>query len=215
MQINKKNMIESQLKPEGISCQSTLNCIEKVNREDFVPIEYKKLAYAEYDIPLKNNFNMLRPLMVAKILQLLEIHSNCNILEIGTGSGYLTCCLSMIGKTVDTVDIDKSMLDAAKKIHDKYNIYNINYLHKDVFSNWVPEKKYDIIVITGAVESRLEKLEQILNQKGKMFIVIGNYPVMNVNIIEKVSENKLICDQSFETVIDHLINNNKKNILNF
>ena len=77
------------------------------------------------------------------------------------------------------------------------------------------EKKYDIIVITGAVESRLEKLEQILNQKGKMFIVIGNYPVMNVNIIEKVSENKLICDQSFETVIDHLINNNKKNILNF
>ena len=121
----------------------------------------------------------------------------------------------MIGKTVDTVDIDKSMLDAAKNIHAKYNIYNVNYLHKDVFSNWVPEKKYDIIVITGAVESRIEKLEQILNQKGKMFIVIGNYPVMNVNIIEKVSENKLICDQSFETVIDHLINNNKKNILNF
>ena len=56
---------------------------------------------------------MLRPLIVAKILQLLEINSNCNILEIGTGSGYLTCCLSMIGKTVDTVDIDKSMLDAA------------------------------------------------------------------------------------------------------
>ena len=52
-------MIESQLKPEGISCQSTLNCIEKVNREDFVPVEYKKLAYAEYDIPLKNNFKII------------------------------------------------------------------------------------------------------------------------------------------------------------
>ena len=69
---------------------------------------------------------MLRLLIVAKILQLLEINSNCNILEIGTGSGYLTCCLSMIGKTVDTVDIDKSMLDAAKNIHAKYNIYNVN-----------------------------------------------------------------------------------------
>ena len=92
-------------------------------------------------------------------------------------------------------------------------IFSIFLIEKINFPS--PEKKYDIIVITGAVESRLEKLEQILNQKGKMFIVIGNYPVMNVNIIEKVSENKLICDQSFETVIDHLINNNKKNILNF
>ena len=104
MQINKKNMIESQLKPEGISCQKTLNCIEQVNREDFVPLEFQKLSYAEYDIPLKNNFHMLRPLIVAKILQSLELTSNDEILEIGTGSGYLTCCLSIMGKTVDTID---------------------------------------------------------------------------------------------------------------
>ena len=215
MQINKKNMIESQLKPEGISCQKTLNCIEQVNREDFVPLEFQKLSYAEYDIPLKNNFHMLRPLIVAKILQSLELTSNDEILEIGTGSGYLTCCLSIMGKTVDTIDIDSAMLEEAKISHDKYNLYNVNYLNKDIFSPWTPERKYDAIVVTGAVEERIDKLEQALNKKGKMFIVIGNYPVMNVYIIAKVSDSKLVCDQSFETTIDHLTNNNKKNILNF
>ena len=72
MQIDKKNMIESQLKPEGISCQNTIDCISKVNREDFVPEEFKNLSYAEYDIPLRNEYSMLKPLMTAKILQLLN-----------------------------------------------------------------------------------------------------------------------------------------------
>ena len=73
MQIDKKNMIESQLKPEGISCQNTINCISRVNREDFVPEEFRNLSYAEYDIPLRNEYFMLKPLMTAKILQLLNI----------------------------------------------------------------------------------------------------------------------------------------------
>ena len=67
MHINKKNMIESQLRPEGISCAVTLDCISKINREDFVPEEFLNLSYSEYDIPLKNNYNMLRPLIVAKM----------------------------------------------------------------------------------------------------------------------------------------------------
>ena len=50
--IDKKNMIESQLRPEGISCQNTIDCISRVNREDFVPAEFKNLSYAEYDICL-------------------------------------------------------------------------------------------------------------------------------------------------------------------
>ena len=128
MHINKKNMIESQLRPEGISCVDTLDCISKINREDFVPEEFLNLSYAEYDIPLKNNYNMLRPLIVARILQLLKISKDDEILEIGTGSGYLTCCLSFMGKSVDTLDIDPDMLKAAKKSHSQYNICNISNL---------------------------------------------------------------------------------------
>jgi protein-L-isoaspartate(D-aspartate) O-methyltransferase len=99
MQVTKKNMIESQLKPEGISCSKTIDCISRVNREDFVPNKYKASSYAEYDIPLANNYSMLRPVISAKILQLLKINKNDKILEIGTGTGYLSCCLSMMGKT--------------------------------------------------------------------------------------------------------------------
>ena len=208
-------MIESQLRPEGISCMDTLDCISKINREDFVPEEFLNLSYAEYDIPLKNNYNMLRPLIVAKILQLLKVSKDDEILEIGTGSGYLTCCLSFMGKSVDTLDIDPDMLKAAKKSHSQYNICNINYINEDIFSKWAPEKNYDVIILTGSIGSRIEKLENSLDNKGRMFAVIGDYPVMNVNIIERVSNNKLLCDQSFETILDPLNNINKKGYLNF
>ena len=215
MQIDKKNMIESQLKPEGISCQNTIDCISKVNREDFVPEEFKNLSYAEYDIPLRNEYSMLKPLMTAKILQLLNIDKDDEILEIGTGSGYLTCCLSIMGKSVDTLDIDADMLESAKKSHNHYNIFNVNYLSGDVFSNWTPEKNYDVIVLTGSIESRVEKLEVALKDSGRMFAVIGKQPVMYANIIERVSGTKLLCNQSFETTLESLNNFNKKNYLNF
>ena len=215
MKINKKNMIESQLKPEGISCSNTMDCISKINREDFVPKEFFNLSYAECDIPLKNNFKMLRPLTVAKILQLLQISKNDEILEVGTGSGYLTCCLSKMGNSVDTLDIDQDMLDTAKKVHKKYNTHNINYINADVFSNWNIEKKYDVIVITGSIDSRVEKLEQLLKNNGRMFAVVGTYPVMNVNIIKRVSEDKVLSDVAFETILDPLKNINKKHYLNF
>ena len=215
MQIDKKNMIESQLKPEGISCQNTIDCISRVNREDFVPEEFKNLSYAEYDIPLRNEYSMLKPLMTAKILQLLNIDKDDEILEIGTGSGYLTCCLSIMGKSVDTLDIDANMLESAKKSHNHYNIFNVNYLSGDVFSNWTPEKNYDVIVLTGSIESRVEKLEVALKDSGRMFAVIGKQPVMYANIIERVSGTKLLCNQSFETTLESLNNFNKKNYLNF
>ena len=180
-----------------------------------MPEEFRNLSYAEYDIPLRNEYSMLKPLMTAKILQLLNIDKDDEILEIGTGSGYLTCCLSIMGKSVDTLDIDADMLESAKKSHNHYNIFNINYLSEDVFSNWTPEKNYDVIVLTGSIESRVEKLEIALKDSGRMFAVIGKQPVMYANIIERVSGSKFLCSQSFETTLDPLNNFNKKNYLNF
>jgi len=215
MQITKKNMIESQLRPEGISCLNTINCISKINREDFTPIEFTSLSYAEYDIPLNNDYSMLKPLIVAKILQLLRVAKSDVVLEIGTGSGYLTSCLSLMGKSVDTVDIDSLMLEKAKISHKNNNAANINYVHEDIFSNWSPKKKYDVIVITGSIDSRIKKLEDALEINGRMFAVIGEYPVMHANLIERVSANKILIDQVFETILDPLKNINKKNYLNF
>lgn len=215
MRITKKNMIESQLKPEGITCLDTIDCISRINREDFVPEKYADSSYAEFDIPLDNNYFMLRPITVAKILQLLEIKKSDEILEIGTGTGYLTCCLSILGKSVDTLDIDNGIQAKAKLSINNYNLYNISFINEDVFSNWIPKKKYDVIVLTGSTDSRVEKLEDSLNQDGRMFVVTGNYPVMDVNIIKRVSEKKLIIDQAFETTLDPLKNIYKKSCLNF
>ena len=153
--------------------------------------------------------------MSNKVNEIYETLLKDEILEIGTGSGYLTCCLSIMGKSVDTLDIDANMLESAKKSHNHYNIFNVNYLSGDVFSNWTPEKNYDVIVLTGSIESRVEKLEVALKDSGRMFAVIGKQPVMYANIIERVSGTKLLCNQSFETTLESLNNFNKKNYLNF
>ena len=215
MIINKKNMFDNQLKPEGISCSRTINSMSKVNREDFTPPKYINLSYADYSIPLNRDYSMLKPLHVAKILQYLEINKKDEVLEIGTGSGYLTCCMSFMAKFIDTVDIDLIMLEKARAAHKKYNIYNIDYIHKDIFSNWIWGKKYDIIILNGSIESRIKKLEDMLNINGRIFFVMGKYPLMNANIIKRVSENKLINYQLFETTINPLKNFNKKKFLNF
>ena len=215
MQIAKTNMIESQLKPEGINCAKTIDCISQINREDFIPEKYMNLSYSEYDVPLYGNYSMLRPVMIGKILQSLKIKKTDRVLEVGTGSGYLTCCLSMMGHSVDTVDINKNMIQRAKKIHSSYNIHNINYLNKDIYSNWIPEKNYDLIIITGSIVSRIKKLENLLNLDGKMFVVIGKNPVMTANIISRVSTDKVICSQLFETLIEPLENINERKDLIF
>jgi len=215
MQIAKTNMIESQLKPEGINCAKTIDCISQINREDFIPEKYMNLSYSEYDVPLYGNYSMLRPVMIGKILQSLKIKKTDRVLEVGTGSGYLTCCLSMMGHSVDTVDINKNMIQRAKKIHSSYNIHNINYLNKDIYSNWIPEKNYDVIIITGSIVSRIKKLENLLNLDGKMFVVIGKNPVMTANIISRVSTDKVICIQLFETLIEPLENINERKDLIF
>ena len=215
MQVTKKNMIESQLMPEGISCHNTINCISRVNREDFTPIEFASLSYAEHNIPLNNDYSMLKPLIVAKILQLLRVTRSDTVLEIGTGSGYLTSCLSLMGESVDTLDIDPLMLEKAKIAHKNNNATNINYVHEDIFSNWAPKKKYDVIVVTGSIASRINKLEDALNVNGRMFAAIGEYPVMHANLIERVSVNKVLIEQVFETVLDPLKNINTKKHLNF
>ena len=113
------------------------------------------------------------------------------------------------------ISIDKDIQSKAKESHGVYNLYNINYINEDVFSIWTPQKKYDVIVFTGSVDSRIDKLEDALNINGRMFVVIGKYPVMNANLIKRVSEKKLVLEQSFETTLEPLKNINKKNYLNF
>ena len=113
------------------------------------------------------------------------------------------------------MDIDNGIQAKAKSSINNYNLYNISFINEDVFSNWIPKKKYDVIVLTGSTDTRVEKLEDSLNQDGRMFVVTGNYPVMDVNIIRRVSEKKLIIDQAFETTLDPLKNIYKKSRLNF
>ena len=153
MRVTKKNMIESQLKPEGISCPETINCISKVDREDFVPKEFVDSSYAEYDIPLGNNYSMLRPIITAKILQLLKIAKGDEILEIGTGSGLISlCCLKAGSKRVVATDVNSNAIENASfnashlGLKDFFEVRQVPLSDSSAFSVIRDSETFDLII---------------------------------------------------------------------
>ncbi|MEC7885795.1 MAG: rRNA adenine N-6-methyltransferase family protein [Pseudomonadota bacterium] len=210
LDVEKDNMINGQLKALGIDCPNTLSCLSKIRREDFAPSDYKALSYSDIDIPINSKYSMIKPTYAAKILQQLKINNSSTVLEIGTGSGYLTACLSYLSKHVDTIDIDKKLLISAEKRLKKLLCSNISFFNEDIFSKWQPKNKYNFIVVNGSVLSRISKLENFLEDNGKMFIVIGEYPFMQGHVIEKVQNNKFLFESVFEIVLDPLSNQESK-----
>ena len=210
LNIEKNNMINGLLKALGINCPNTLSCLSKIRREDFAPHNYKELSYADIDIPINSKYSMIKPTYAAKILQQLKINNSSTVLEIGTGTGYFTACLSHLSKHVDTVDIDEKLLISAEKKLKKLIHNNIRFYNEDIFSKWQPKNKYNFIVVNGSVITRISKLESFLEDNGKMFVVIGEYPFMKGHIIEKVQNNKFLSESVFEIVLEPLSNQESK-----
>ena len=109
------NMIAQQIRPWYVLNDSVLEAIGSIPREDFVPAEFKELAFADVEIPLEFGENMMFPRVEGRLLQSLTITADDNCLEIGTGSGFLTACLSRMGKHVDSVDIHEAFTRQAEE----------------------------------------------------------------------------------------------------
>ena len=173
MQITKKNMIESQLRPEGISCLNTISCISKINREDFTPTEFASLSYAEYDIPLNNDYSMLKPLIVAKILQLSRLTKSDVVLEVGTGSGYQAAILSKLARRVYTLDRHRRLVREAREIFDTLDLNNITALTSDGSFGLLEQAPFDRIIVTAAAEDPPGPLLAQLKMGGIMVVPVG------------------------------------------
>ena len=108
------SMINNLFRSSNVIDQKVLNVLSCVLRSDFVPDKFKKFSYADYQIPIENNQKMLLPTIEGKILQELCLEGDEMVLEIGTGTGYLTCCLSKLCKHVHSIDIFNNLIEFAK-----------------------------------------------------------------------------------------------------
>ena len=200
------NMIEQQIRPWDVLDGAVLDLLAKLPREAFVPKQYIGLAFADLEIPLGDGQVMLSPKMEGRILQSLAIKKTDKVLEIGTGSGYLTALLALQAKHVDSVELNAKMSKQAAKNIAAQGIANVNLVVADGVKGLPANAPYDVIVYTASIPMLNTQVERQLAIGGRMFVVVGEAPAMEATLITRISADSFKTDVLFETCLPMLVN---------
>ncbi len=199
------NMIEQQIRTWDVLDQRVLDVMKSVPREQFVPEHYRSLAFADTNIPLGHDQVMMAPKLEGRLLQALAITPDDSVLEIGTGSGYLTACLARLGKQVTSIDITADFTTAAAAKLEAQGISNVTLETLDAAEGIESEKRYDVIAVTGSLPLLQQQFQKNLAVGGRLFIITGSLPIMEANLITRVEENHWSSECLLETCIPPLL----------
>lgn len=200
------NMIEQQIRTWDVLDQRVLDTIAAVHREDFVPSSWRNLAFADFGIPIGQGQVMMEPKLEARMLQELEIGKDDRILEIGTGSGYVTACLARLGREVDSVEIHEDLSAAAAERLRGDSPGSITLHTGDASAGWDNGRRYDVIAVTGSTPEYQPGFEQSLEVGGRLFVITGEAPAMTALLVRRQSEVEFSRTRLFETVLPALEN---------
>jgi protein-L-isoaspartate(D-aspartate) O-methyltransferase len=195
-------MIEQQVRPWDVLDPRVLEVMSSVKREDFVPAAHRQLAFADLPLPLAHGESMLKPVVEGRLLQSLALDASEEVLEIGTGSGFVTACLAQLARAVTSIDIHADFIEAARARLDAAGIGNVRLETGDALS-WQPGRQFDALAVTGAVASIPESFISWLRPGGRMFVVRGNSPVQEAVRATRRGD-ALHIESLFETDIPYL-----------
>lgn len=201
----RQQMVDQQIRTWEVLDPRVLDVLAMVPREVFVPPEYRESAFADASIPMGFGQTMLAPKYQGRILQAVGVARTDNVLEVGTGLGYLSACLSLLGAAVDSIDIHPQFTAAATANIRAVPTAKVQFQTRDVFDA-APLGEYDVIAVTGSLPVYDTRFERALNIGGRLFVVVGAAPVMDAQLIRRVDENEWTRESLFETVIEPLIN---------
>jgi protein-L-isoaspartate(D-aspartate) O-methyltransferase len=199
------NMVEQQIRPWEVLDERVLALLEKTHREDFVPVRYRKMAFTDMAIPLDHDQSMMKPVIEGRLLQALELKPDETALEIGSGSGFITACLSRMAKHVISVDIYEQFTnEVAAKLKEK-DISNVELETGNVMTGWQPEQAHDVLVVTGSVPVIPDHFRGWVNPGGRIFVVCGDEPAMEAKLLTKLNATEWREESLFETNLARLI----------
>ncbi|HTW37289.1 MAG TPA: protein-L-isoaspartate O-methyltransferase [Steroidobacteraceae bacterium] len=204
MDLEREQMVQQQVRAWDVLDEQVLDTFRKVPRELFVPAEHRFLAFADVDVPLPNGQHMLRPNVAGRLLQALALTGSDRVLEIGTGSGFLTACLALCGASVRSIEIFPDLAELARANLAACGVRNAEVVTGD--ATRVQGERYDAIAITASLPVFDERFQRLLAASGRLFVVVGDPPVMEALLVRCVAEGAWAKEGLFETVIDPLIN---------
>jgi protein-L-isoaspartate(D-aspartate) O-methyltransferase len=200
------NMVEQQIRPWDVLDQSVLDLLFKVRREDFVPPPHCALAFVDMELPLGHGQAMWTPKLEARALQELAIRPSDRVLEVGTGSGYLTALLASLAAEVVSVDIVAEFTAAAAAKLHAHGFANVTLHSGDAARDWADDAGFDVIVLTGSTPLLSEGLRRRLRVGGRLFAIVGEAPVMRATLVTRTAAGAYREVTLFETCVAPLVN---------
>jgi len=215
----REQMIEQQVRAWDVLDERVLGIFRKVPREHFVPAQQRYLAYADLEVPLPQGQHMLRPSVAGRLLQALALTGTERVLEIGAGSGFLTACLAAVSAHVESIEVFPELAELAKSNLATLSIGNTRIVTGDALATPAPagdslanrsvadaRTRYGAIAVTGSVPTADERFQRQLEIGGRLFIIVGEAPVMTARLVRRTAEDAWTSESLFETVVDPLIN---------
>lgn len=200
----RETMVEQQVRPWDVFQPRILDTIARLPRERFVAESHRALAYADVALPLGHGESMMKPVLEGRTLQALSLDAGEDVLEIGTGSGYLTACLGALARDVVSLEIHADLADAARARLDAEGIGNVRIETTDVFA-WNSERMFDAICVGGAVATLPTALLKWLRPGGRLFVVHGRAPAMEAVLLRHADKGGHGVESLFETELPYLI----------
>ena len=197
-------MVTQQVRAWEVLDPTVLRVLSEVPRERFVPPAYRSLAFADTAIPLPHGQHLLTPQVAGRILQALEIGADDHVLEVGTGSGFLTACLGRLAGRVTSLEINPELADMARRNLRDVGATNCEVLTEDVFQ-WRPTGPFNGIAVTGSIPMFDPRFQDWLADGGRLFLAVGPGPAMDAWLIRRAGR-EFIRESLFETVLPALSN---------
>ena len=201
----REQMIEQQVRAWDVLDARVLATLRQVPRESFVPPAQRFRAYADAEVPLPEGQHMLRPSVVGRLLQALEAGPGARALEVGAGSGFVAACLRAAGARVRALELYAELADLAARNLAAFGMSDVEIVNADAL-NADSGLRYDAIAVTGSLPLDDARFERQLEIGGRLFVVVGEAPVMEARLVRRISETAWATESLFETVIDPLVN---------
>jgi protein-L-isoaspartate(D-aspartate) O-methyltransferase len=202
----RSNMVEQQIRTWEVLDQAVLDLLYVVPREDFVPPARRTLAFVDMEIPIGDGEKMMAPKMEARILQELSPRKTERVLEVGTGSGYLTALLAHRAAQVHSVEIRPALAAFGRGNLERHGVDNVTLETGDAARGWPTRAPYDVIVLTGSTPVLPKALLAQLSPGGRLFAVVGEEPVMVARLVTCSAPGALRSVDLFDALLAPLAN---------
>ncbi|HEY0199140.1 MAG TPA: protein-L-isoaspartate O-methyltransferase [Rhodanobacter sp.] len=198
------NMVENQVRPWEVLDGRVLDVISRVHREDFVDAAHRQIAFADLCLPLGHGEVMMKPVVEGRVLQALELQPTDSVLEIGTGSGFLTACLAGLSAHVTSVDIHADFITAAAQRLQATGVGNVTLTTGEAVNGWRPDGLFDALVVTGAVFEIPPHWLAWLKPGARVLAVRGQSPVQQATLLTHEGAGRYREETLFETDLPYL-----------